>query len=136
MTLGKARRSLALLWIVSFGAMFVIVLLMTIFGRFGERWDLPWNWFLPLTCPTVGLILSLISVSTDHRSSQLLDSSNIFWFSISLSTLYLLAIYAIVFIHPFTNVSFELLISRSTWFLGPIQGLVCGVIGKLFIDNA
>ena len=55
----SARNNLASLWFPISFLIFIILLLQTIFGKYGDKVDDIWSWYLQTISPTLSLILSV-----------------------------------------------------------------------------
>ena len=135
MTIAKARSTIALVWAIGVAPMFMIMVAMTLFGRFDKDWDTPWNWFLPLPCPILGVIITALTIKGHEALNQEVKSPTVFWLGLAFSVLFLLFIYAIVFVQPFTDQSLEKLMRSSGWYLGIMQGFASAFVGKFFVEN-
>jgi peptidoglycan/LPS O-acetylase OafA/YrhL len=135
MTIGRARSTIAIVWSIGVAPMFIMLIAMTLFGRFDKDWDTPWNWFLPLTCPILGVIITALTIKEHEAHSHQIKSPHVFWLGLAVSVLYLLSIYAIVLVQPFTDQSLEKLMRSSGWYLGIVQGFASAFVGKFFVEN-
>jgi hypothetical protein len=134
MTVGRARAGLAVLWIASSLLMFVILAAMTVFQRFKE-WDMVWNWYLPLTCPIVGLIITTLTFSNTRIHNKTVKDAWVYWIAVGLSIVYIVCIFGIVLLQPITGGNLGTLMKSSGWYLGVLQGFVSAMIGKFFVEN-
>jgi hypothetical protein len=134
----KSKRKLALLWFIGSGIIFMVLLLQSILGRYGNESSKAWSWFLPTILPTLSLIISVI-VSDELKNSENSLSQNVdkFYFNLSysLSFSYLFVVFSTILISPFASRSiFELMQDSNMW-LGPFQGLVSASLGAIFIKK-
>jgi hypothetical protein len=70
MNVGTARMILSVVWVGCLLLMFLFILLQSLLGRYGEDWDVAWNWALPLTLPTASLVVTVWSVGKKAESTQ------------------------------------------------------------------
>jgi hypothetical protein len=62
-SLEQARSSLLVIWLVGGGAAFFVLMLQSIFGRYGNNLQAVWSWFIPTVVPTVSLMLGVLGAS-------------------------------------------------------------------------
>ena len=96
MTIGHARSVMSLLWVISTCPLFLIFILQSILGKYGNEWDMPWNWFIPLVVPILSLIIGVWIIDREFNSREHVRSAAVFWDTMCLSILYILAIYLVV----------------------------------------
>jgi hypothetical protein len=138
MTLGRAKSALSYLWIAAFLALFAIVGLQTLFGKFGpgEDWDTGFGWFLSLTIPSVSLMLTVWTVQQTAEDKKEVTSTHVLWAAIAFSAFYLLWMLGLLLLHPFSELPLQVQLRRSAWYLAMLQGIVMALLGRLFIGNA
>ncbi len=139
--LDKARWRLAIVWFACCGIVFIILILQSLGGVYGE--DLPrvWNWALPNFLPTLALMVSVFAADAlkPEKNKTYLVRCNFYRLSIWLSAFYLfvliLSISSAPIVHYFNSQQIveriEILEISNLW-LGPIQGLVILTLGILF----
>ncbi len=130
----QARRWVSLVWFPGAGFLFLIVLLQTIFGKYGEHSADAWGWLLPAVMPTLSLILGVL-VSDQLGRSEAREEADRFLFVmvLVLSIFYLLVVSSTLLLAPFAAMSpLELMKASSLW-LGPLQGLVCAGLSAFFV---
>jgi len=135
-TLGRAKSVLSGIWIVMFAALFAIVGLQTIFGKFGDDWDTGFGWIFPLTVPAVALMATVWTVTQTNQDRTQITATAVLWGAMLFSVLYLLAMLAVLLLSPFTDLPLPTQLHRSAWWLGVLQGIVMALLGRLFIVNA
>ncbi len=130
----KAKRRITLVWFLGAGFLFLMVLLQTIFGKYGERAEDAWGWLLPTVMPTLSLILGvLVSDQMGRTEAQSEADRFLFVVVLVLSGFYLLVVSSTLLLAPFAAMSpLELMKASSLW-LGPLQGLVCGGLSAFFV---
>jgi hypothetical protein len=135
-SLRTCKKRLAILWVVGGLIVFVLLVLQSIFGKYGDKLDEAWAWFLPTVVPTLSLIIGVLvldatsSKTTDKRIEPL-----IFNLAFGISAVYLVMVALILLIQPFTEFSPLELMKRSNLWLGPLQGLVAAALGAFFIKG-
>ncbi len=136
MTLGRAKSVLSFIWIVAFALLFAIIGVQTFAGKFGKEWDAGFDWFFPLTIPSVSLMITVWTVQQTDEDKKVVTSRHVLWAAMLLSTFYLLAMLGLLLLHPFVDLSLQTQFSRSAWYLAMVQGILMALLGKLFIVNA
>ena len=130
----KCRAALATLWFVIGGGLFILFVVQTILGRYDDKADEAWAWFLPTIMPT--LLLMVATFAAEITASQDKDPSIkpfIFFLSFGISLIYLTAVALVILLQPFAAAAFTEVMKQSNLFLGPFQGLVAGALGIFFI---
>lgn len=129
----KARQRLAIIWFSGAGIVFIYVLILSILiGDSGSITSL-FSWFLPTVMPTLSLIVSVL-VTGSHQQGEPIKYVDPFLFNLAkiLSIVYLSCVSFTLLAKPFYAGSLAELMSISHLWLGPIQGLVAGVLGAFF----
>lgn len=130
----KSKKSLATLWFIGAGFVFVVLLLQTILGRYGENAKDAWSWLLPTIVPTLSLIVSVFILDTFEKGAKIkMVDGFMFRLCFSLSAVYLIVVALTVLLQPFSKFSPLELMKTSNLWLGPFQGLVSASLGAFFI---
>jgi hypothetical protein len=114
--------------------LFIIVVIQSMLGRYGDRVEDAWKWFLPTIMPTLSLIIGVLVI--DFKSSEKIAKvadGFLFWLAFCLSAIYLVIVALTFFIQPFTSVPLLELMNRSNLWLGPFQGLTSAALGAFFV---
>src|ERR1051326_4090724 len=61
--LEQARAKLAGIWFIGSGAVFIILVVQSILGKFGGRLQEVWAWFVPNVLPTLALMLGILGAN-------------------------------------------------------------------------
>ncbi len=136
-TLPKCKKSLAIIWFVGSGVIFMLIFLQTMFGKFSGEEDKAWGWFLPTVMPTLSLIIGVLVMDTRRGLMNIEKKIDPFLYrlAMSLSGVYFFVILASIIIQPFTSMTILNILERSNLWLGPLQGLVAASIGAFFIKG-
>src|SRR5262245_42193110 len=130
------RKRLAILWIIGGLLLFFVLILQSVFGRFGDKMEEAWSWFLPTLMPTLSLILGVLTfdATSGGGSGKTVDR---FFYRLAfwLSAVYLLVVAMTLFLQPFTQTPLLELMDRSNLWLGPLQGLVAAVLVIFFVSG-
>lgn len=131
------KRRLATLWFTGGGFVFFVVLVQSLFDRYGDQVNHAWGWLLPTVLPTLSLIIGQLVYDTVEGSGgdKLIDRF-LFRLTAWLSAGYLLAVFLVIALAPFSSVGpIELMTQANVW-LGPLQGLVAAAMGAFFVKAA
>ncbi|MCI5123967.1 MAG: hypothetical protein D3925_05705 [Candidatus Electrothrix sp. AR5] len=139
--IANTKKQLAIIWFSGSGILFTLLLLQTIFGKYGteisEIKD-PWGLMLPTFIPTLSLIIGvLVSDATGSQDPEETATVDRFFFRLScfLSTTYLLTVILTILLSPFSTLSLLELMKLSNLWLAPFQGLVTASLGAFFVSK-
>jgi hypothetical protein len=130
--LEHVRAQLAKIWLIGGGLLFSLLVVQSIFGKYGEHVEGVWSWFVPTTLPTVSLMIGVLGAGAmDEGDRRTLKKSfcDIAWW---LSLVYLAILAATILLEPFSGLTTAELRPRSNFWLAPLQGLVLAALGFLF----
>ena len=139
--LEKARNVLFLIWLISFLVCFIILMVQTLAGTYQvttesgleNQTNKVWSWFIPLTIPTLSLMIGVMGVSSLKTEKQGTIKKNFFQFAKWLSLFYLVIVVAVILSWPFLNYENPIdVYSISSFFITPLQGIIIALIGYLF----
>ena len=130
-----SRRRLATVWFIGAGLLFVLLLLQSIFGKFGDKASEAWYWLLPTIMPTLSLIMGVLV--SDTLGSVKTNTVDQFMFRLSffLSIAYMLVVSLTILLSPFSEQPPLELMNLSNLWLGPFQGLVSAALGAFFVSR-
>ncbi|WP_457651940.1 hypothetical protein [Rhodocaloribacter sp.] len=136
LTKTRAQKRLATLWFIGAGLLFFLLLLQTFFGRYGDQTREAWSWFLPTIMPSLSLIAGVVATDAMGRSDPK-ATVDPFPFRVAyiLSAAYLVIVSLTVLLSPFSPIPQIELMELSNLWLGPLQGLVGGVLGFFFVSR-
>jgi hypothetical protein len=124
------------LWFIVGIALFLILVLQSILGKFGDNPEEAWVWFLPTIMPTLSLIIGVLVLdATTASGTDKQIERFIFQLTFSLSVFYLAMVGITLFIQPFTSISPLKLMKLSNLWLGPLQGMVAAALGVFFVKG-
>ena len=135
--MSDCKRDLAMLWFSSSGIFFFIILCQSILGRYGDRSSEAWSWFLPTIMPPPSLIIGVLVIDAIGKGVNV-DEINGFLFKLTfgISFCYLFAVLLVILLQPFSNLSPFAVMSLSSLWLGPFQGLVAAAMSAFFVQSA
>lgn len=130
LTLRKARWWLAGIWFLLWIALSVLVLLqVTVSPLYEGRSKEVWDWFLPATTPTLGLMLGTLKASSGDDNVE--ADSPLFWLALALSVGYLLILGFLIALVARTYSWAP--IRDSAPYLAAVQGFVTLALGAFFV---
>lgn len=128
----ECQRRLAKVWFWGAGIIFLILVVQTLNGHYGDQARDAWGWFLPTVMPILTLIVSATAVAKD---SQAAVDRSVFQISLGLSAFYLSLVIATIAYQVFTtrkpSEMIDLMKTSNLW-LGPVQGLLGISLGVFF----
>jgi hypothetical protein len=136
-SLEHARSSLLLIWMVGGGILFLILTVQSILGRYGDKVQAVWSWFIPEIVPTISLMIGVLGARALAPASDDGKVVRVFFFQLSrgLSIFYLTVLLLTIGLEPLTKIQAIDLYTMSNYWLGPIQGLVVAALGVLFVSR-
>jgi hypothetical protein len=140
--LEHARWSLARLWFIGSGVIFVLLVAQSTGTIYDGALQTVWGWALPNFVPTLALMVSVFAADALKPYSET-DSSKVrepfYKLARGLSIFYLFVLLATILSEPIflyfrqgTKVSAIDLLQVSNLWLGPLQGVVVAALGVLF----
>lgn len=136
--IANTKKQLTIIWFSGSGILFTLLLLQTIFGKYGTEVKDAWGLMLPTFIPTLSLIIGvLVSDATGSQDSEETATVDRFFFRLScfLSIAYLLTVILTILLSPFSTLSLLELMKLSNLWLAPFQGLVTASLGAFFVSK-
>lgn len=132
----EARKSLASIWFIAGGILFIILFIQTLLGtKFGVKVGEVWSWFLPTIMPTLSLIIGIfVSDAVNNSNKSKTVDRYLYRLSLILSIIYLLAVFSVFLITPLTYDPINSM-KLSNYGLGPLQGIVSACLGVFFLNK-
>ncbi|MBU1138963.1 MAG: hypothetical protein KKD01_00220 [Proteobacteria bacterium] len=135
--LERARWTLAKLWFVGAGLVFLILVGQSIAGKYQDKTELVWSWALPTVMPTLSLIVTVLGASALQKQLDVIAVRRSFYtLSLWLSVIYLALILLTLGLEPFSTLESLELLNLSNLWLAPFQGLVISALGVLFFTQS
>lgn len=132
----KGRNILGALWFVGGGLLFLFFVVQTILGRYQDKTNEAWAWFLPTIMPTLLLMIGVFAADASNPQQEDVTVSRfIFCLSFGISGLYLIVVALTIFLQPYSATPFWELMKQSNLYLGPFQGLVAAAVGIFFVKK-
>jgi hypothetical protein len=126
------QKSLATIWFVGSLLIFVVVLMQTLGGKYGDEIERAWSWFLPTVMPMLGLIVGAVTYEAVRPQTTATVDRFVFRTSVWFSLFYLLLVLLTLILQPLTRMTPLKLMNISNLWLGPVQGLVGVALGVFF----
>ena len=145
--LEQVRWQLARIWFIGAAAVFALLIIQSLAGVYEQRVQGVWSWALPNFLPTLSLMIGVFAASAlklEVETDTMIVRRPFARLAIGLSAFHLFAVVATLLAHPFTATFFRrpdgtvdmmAVFDLSGFFLGPLQGVVAGVIGVLFFTS-
>ena len=134
----NTKKRLTVIWFSGSGILFALLLLQTIFGKYGTEAKDAWGLMLPTFMPTLSLIIgTLVADTTAAKDDKEIATVDRFFFRLScfLSIAYLLTVILTILLSPFAKLSLLELMKLSNLWLAPFQGLVTASLGAFFVSK-
>jgi len=131
------KRQLAALWFGASLFLFLVLVIQSSTGHYGDKDEVAWSWFLPTVMPTLSLIAGVLVLdATSGEKDEKKVDRFFFWLTFSVSGFYLIVIAVTVVLQVIPdNITWEDLMNRSGLWLGPLQGLATAFLGAFFIKG-
>jgi len=137
MSLDSVRSRLAVVWLGGGSVIFLLVVLQSLLGKFGDKTQEAWGWLLPTILPTLGMIITVLGYTAlDPLRSRSFVRKDFFRVAFGLSMLYMVLILLTILVQPLTTADPVQLMHTSNLWLGPCQGLVASALGVLFASRS
>jgi hypothetical protein len=133
--LDDARTSLSRIWFLASGLNFLILLIQSLFGKYGSDTQQVWSWFVPSVVPTLSLVITVLGAGATEKSKEK-RFVKIQFFDVArwLSAAYLTVLFLTIVAGSLRPPAIDVLVLSNAW-LGPLQGLTVAAIGYLFISK-
>ncbi|MBK5959644.1 hypothetical protein CCR97_15730 [Rhodoplanes elegans] len=132
MTVRTAKIALTALWGVAIMPLLLILILRQLNGFYGSEAQAAWTWVAQYVFPGMTLIGGAWTVTDHPEDAEKRASTVVVWGALVLSAFYLLVLYLVLGAQA--RGSLEDVLQGSGLFLGLIQGVVVGWLGKFFIE--
>lgn len=133
MTVQSARKSISWLWFVVGTSTLFLVAAQSIAGRFEPRTSEVWEWLLPNLMPTLMLVVSVFTFSPVRNAGVRKVSTPFVIAAVVMSIGYLLLVLSPFVLPPILGTGPMEVIGTTQLFIGPIQGIVSGILGVFFV---
>ncbi len=132
-----SKKCLATAWFIGSGLLFLVLMVQTLLGHYGDKAKEAWAWFMPTIVPTLSLITSGVVISGPLGKSLETETVDQFSYRLSLvlSIFYLIVVSLTILITPFSATPPLELMKLSNLWLAPIQGIVSAALAAFFVST-
>jgi cytochrome bd-type quinol oxidase subunit 2 len=130
-----AQKRIATTWFICGGILFLIFVLQSVLGKYGDDTEKAWNWLLPAIMPTISLITAVLVTELSSPNKGKMSDRFLYRMAIGSSAIYISILYLMVFLSPFIEgdkTALEILESSQLW-VAPLQGVVVAILGAFFV---
>lgn len=135
MTVRGAKLWLSIGWTAAMAPLVIVLILRQLEGFYGSDAKEVWSWFSQFVLPALTLLAGAWTVSTSPSEQKPIDNAAVFWIAVAMSVFYIVLLYVVIGKQPTSPLPWQEQFKQSALFLGIIQGLVIGVLGKFFIES-
>jgi hypothetical protein len=135
MTVRGAKMALSIGWLLAVAPLIIVLVLRQLGGYYGANPKEVWNWFTQFVLPALTLLAGAWTVTTAPGDKSRFDNSFVFWLAAALSAFYVALLYFVIGMQTWSQLPWQEVFKQSALFLGILQGLVIGVVGKFFIES-
>lgn len=134
--MARCKRVLGTIWFLGAAFLFLLMIVQTIFGRYGSDATEAWGWLMPGLLPTLSLIVGVLVMDALGKSvkAKTVDGF-MFWLTSGLSVFYLVMLALPILLQPFSQLEPVALLKQSNLYLGPLQGLVSAALAAFFVKR-
>jgi cation transport ATPase len=136
MTVRQAKSWLSIGWMVIILPLVFILVLRQLNGFYGNDPKDVWSWFSQFVLPALTLLAGAFTVSASPNDQKPVENPMVFWAAVALSVVYIALIYLVIGHQTASAQPWSEEFKESALFLGVIQALVIGVLGKFFIESS
>ena len=130
--LDRARRFIAIVWVVGGGLCFGLMIFQSIIGRFAGVTQEMWAWFTPTIVPTLSLIIGVLASTASEDDTGRTVKQFFYHASVGISLAYLIVLLLTMVLEPLAGAHNMAYFKFSNFWLSPMQGLVVAALGALF----
>lgn len=135
MFLSACKRRLAILWFVAWVGLVLVLVVQSVLGKYGDKVEEAWAWFLPSVMPTLLLIVGVLVVDFRANVSDKKVTPFMYRMTFGVSAFYLLLVALVPLLDPFTAMRPLEMMKVSNLWLGPVQGVAAAALGAFFIHG-
>lgn len=130
------KKRISVTWFIFSCILFLIFIIQTIMGYYGNQLSNAWGWLLPNILPSLSLIIStIIFDATNTTTSNKYIDAFFYRFTLCFSIFYFICLLLVVVLSPkFSTYPIQQMRFSCIW-LGPLQGLTTGLLGIFFVKQ-
>ena len=130
----RAQNWLAMTWFIGGAILLLILVVLSLVGKYGDKVGHAWGWFLPIVLPTLSLVAGVLVKRIGNPKPDQLIGTFVSRLTSGASIFYLMIVSLTIFFAPIAGPPLEVMQMSNLW-LGPLQGLVCGLVGAFFLTE-
>ena len=133
----QCRKKLAVVWFSGGGILMLLLIVQSLLGKFGSDVGEVWAWFLPTLMPTLSLMIGVFVMGSRSGGDNARQQAVPFLYRLALclSYSYIVIVALPILCQPLVGKAIAELIQLSEYWIGPMQGLVAGVLGAFFVNK-
>jgi len=135
MTVHGAKMWLSIGWLGAVAPLVVILVLRQLDGYYGTDPKEVWNWFTQFVLPALTWLAGAWTVTAAPNDQNPIGNRLVFWIAVLLSAFYIAILYVVIGMQARSQLPWQEQFKQSALFLGILQALVIGVVGKFFIES-
>ena len=133
--LSQVRSRVSAVWLIGSGAIFLLLAVQCMLGKYEDKGQQVWGWVLPMIAPNFSLIFTVIRMDALRKGKAQSVRKTFYTVALSLSVAYLVSILLTILIEPYTPYDALQLFELSNFWLGPFQGVVSSSLGVLYFSK-
>lgn len=144
--LEKVRSQLATIWFGGSAVIFMLLVVQSLGGMFGDQLEKAWAWAIPNIAPTLSLMISVFAayaLMPEAEEDKHKVRRVFFRLSTALSSFYILNVVAVIVAAPFaasraggTMADPVDVMHTSNFWLGPLQGFTAAALAAVFFTKS
>jgi hypothetical protein len=134
--MGYCKDKLLKIWSIGFAILFLLLIVQTFMGKYGNKYADVVGWLVALTVPTLSLMFGVFIADKQGTSLQEIPADRTLYKIASVSSLiYFLLIYLVFLVEPLVSYSPFQLMDISKPFFGVLNGFITLIIGYFFVKR-
>lgn len=134
-TRGTAVRVLLGQWLISACAISILILLQSIFGKYGNDSEVAWSWMCGLFVPPLSLLLTAALTESSIDWHNQVASTFKYWVAFGAGGVCILAVAFILLIEPVVSLSYFQLFEKTSLALALWQGFSVAAISAVVFEG-
>ena len=135
MTIRNARFALTMVWVVAAIPLLLLLIFRQLVGFYDPDPKAAWTWAAQFLFPNLTLIGGAWSVAASPADDAPISSPVVVWGALVVSAFYLLILYMVLGVQAVTDQRWQTIFEQSGLFLGLLNALVVGWLGKFFVGS-
>lgn len=124
------------MWLIGGAIFYLILIVQSLLNFYSIEVDKAWSWALPVMLPTLMLMVGVhVAQAFETEKPQELVDPHLFWIVFGTSGFYITIVLLTLFLSPLSSESPFVLMQRSNFWLGPLQGLAAAAFGVFYVRH-